>query len=62
MERKAPRGPKTNMMSFRFSERTTKVMEALAKYYGRSKTDLIEELLEDELSLVKKKEPKAIKL
>ena len=61
MERKIPKGPKTTMMSFRFSERTAKVMETLAKYYGRSKTDLIEELLEDEFKRAKKKDPNGIK-
>lgn len=54
MERRKPKGPKNKMMSFRFSGKTVKLLEDLSKYYGRSKTELIEELLEEEAKRAKK--------
>lgn len=58
MERKKSAGPKVKMMSFRFSKETTRLLEALAKYYGRGNTEVIEGLIEEEASRLEVKDRK----
>jgi predicted DNA-binding protein len=49
------------MMSFRVSEATVKRLAALAKYYGRGNTEIIEALIDEEIGRVLEKDHKEFK-
>lgn len=50
-------GPKSHAMTFRFSKRAADHLACLAEYSGKSKTWVIEELLNDEVMRVAKQDP-----